>query len=196
MTEDERWQGWLVGFKSNDSRIIQEFWEQYGPMLHRVAEAHLADRLRQRVGAEDVVQSVCRTFFRRVQGGQLTLTDSETLWRLLCAITLTKVREQARYHSRQKRGMMQEVHAMPHPDDSNAAFDLAARGPSPHEAAAFADQFEQILGVLDEEERQIVDLKLQECTHDEVADRLGISERTVRRLFKRIQTKLARVIEV
>jgi len=56
-------------------------------------------------GPEDLVQSACRTFLRRAQIGQFRLADSEELWRLLCAITLTKVREQTRFHMRQKRGL-------------------------------------------------------------------------------------------
>jgi RNA polymerase sigma factor (sigma-70 family) len=165
-------------------------------MLHQIAAKHMTDRLARRVGPEDVVQSACRTFFRRVQVGQLQLNDSESLWRLLCAITLTKIREQARYHSRQKRGMNQEVPLAADPGNSSAlGFQPIAPGPSPVEEVAFTDQFEQLLGSLDEEERQIVDLKLQELTHEEVAQRLGISERTVRRLFKRIQSKLTRVFD-
>src|SRR5688572_16473353 len=109
MQDEQRWQKWILGFHNGDPEVLREFWDQYGPMLHQIASKHLADRLKRRVGPEDIVQSACRTFLRRVQGGQLQLDDSESLWRLLCAITLTKVREQARFHSRKKRGMDQEV---------------------------------------------------------------------------------------
>ncbi len=197
MLDDEaRWQELMAGFRTGDARLVQEFWNQYGPMLHRIADKHMGQNLQRRVGPEDVVQSACRTFFRRVQGGLLELTDGESLWRLLCAITLTKVREQARFHTRKKRGLNKEVHAAGSPDDSSPGdFGLAASEPTPAQAAEFADQFAQLLGVLDEEERKIVDLKLQEFTHEEVAAQLGISERTVRRLFKRIQAKFTRSLD-
>ena len=143
------------------------------------------------------MQSACRTFLRRAKGGEFQLEDSEGLWRLLCAITLTKIREQTRYHLRKKRGLDQELHAAALPgQDSVASFDIEAAGPTPAEAAEFADQFQQLLASLDEEERQIVDLKLQEFTHEEVAEKLACSERTVRRVIKRIQTRLARVFDV
>jgi RNA polymerase sigma-70 factor (ECF subfamily) len=193
---EDRWGRLIDGLRRGDPAVVREFWEQYGAMLHRVADRHLAEGMRRRVGPEDVVQSVCRTFFRRAQGNQFQLEDSEQLWRLLCAITLTKIREQTRYHLRQKRGLAQEQHAAPADDSSAAGFDLAAPGPSPAEAAEFADQFEQLLGSLDEEERQILDLKLQDCTHEEVAQRLGCSERTVRRVVKRLQSRLSRTFDV
>jgi RNA polymerase sigma factor (sigma-70 family) len=188
--EEDRWQRLIRGLRDGDRVIAQEFWDQYGELLHRVAEKHLAGGVRRRVGPEDVVQSACRTFLRRAQGGEFRLEDSEGLWRLLCAITLTKVREQTRFHLRQKRGLAQEERA----DDTN--FDARAPGPTPAEAAEFADQFQQLLAGLDDEERQIVDLKLQECTHDEVAERLGCSERTVRRVVKRVQARLARAFDL
>src|SRR5207253_4315479 len=110
--------------------------EQYGALLHRLADKHLPRGLRRRGGAEDVVQSACRTFLRRAQGGEFQLGDSEDLWRLLCAITLTKVREQARFHLRKKRGLDQEVG--PGPNDSASSFlQPVASGPSPLEAAEF-----------------------------------------------------------
>lgn len=191
----QRWDRLITGLRGGDPRVAHEFWNQYGQLLHDLADRHLAAGLRRRVGPEDVVQSACRTFLRRAQIGEFKLDDSEGLWRLLCAITLTKIREQARFHKRQKRGLDQEVHALGG-DSGDSGPDLAAPGPSPAEAAAFADQFQQILAALDEEERQIVDLKLQDYTHEEVADKLGCSERTVRRIVKRLQARLSRIFDL
>ena len=44
-------------------------------------------------------------------------------------------------------------------------------------------------------ERQVVVLKLEECTNEEIAERLGSSERTVRRILKRVQSQLTRALE-
>lgn len=195
MDEQENWERLVQGFRAGDQQIFQEFWNEYSPQLHKIAEKHLADKLRRRIGPEDVVQSACRTFFRRIQGGMLELSDSESLWRLLCAITLTKVREQARFHLRRKRGLDQEIQAASATDSSSEGFPFTAPGPSPAALAEFADQLQNLLASLDEEERQIVDLKLQEFTHEEVAQKLGLSERTVRRIFKRLQAKLARAFK-
>ncbi len=146
--------------------------------------------------AEDVVQSACRTFLRRAKIGEFELADAEGLWGLLCAITLTKVREQTRFHLRQKRGLDREVHPA---DDSQAGprlFQEVDHEPTPAEAAEFADQFAQLISGLDEEERQLVDYKLQQFTNEEIAARMQCSERTVRRILKRVQSALAQHFEV
>jgi RNA polymerase sigma-70 factor (ECF subfamily) len=194
--EEDRWERLIQGLRTGDRLVLQDFWDQYGPMLQRVAEKNLAEGMRRRLGPEDVVQSVCRTFFRRAHGGEFKLADTEELWRLLCAITLTKIREKTRFHLRKKRGLDQEQALAAGGDDSPMGWDPVAPGPTPAEAAEFSDQFQQMLAGLDEEEKQIVDLKLQDYTHDEVADKLGCSERTVRRVLKRVQGRLLKVFEL
>jgi RNA polymerase sigma factor (sigma-70 family) len=194
--EEDRWQQLIRGLREGDQRAAQAFWDQYGGLLEQVANKHLPGGLRRRVGPEDVVQSACRTFLRRAQGGEFQLEDSAGLWRLLCAITLTKIREQARFHLRKKRGLDQEANMQKVGEGSAAEFPFADAKPTPAEAAEFADQFQQLLGSLDEEERAIVDLKLQEFTHEEVAKQLGCSERTVRRVVKRVQERLTRVFDL
>jgi RNA polymerase sigma factor (sigma-70 family) len=153
--------------------------------------------LLRRLGPEDVVQSACRTFLRRARDGKFQFGGADNLWALLCAITLTKVREQARFHLRQKRGLDREEPFAADPQASSIiGFQPVAPGPSPDETAEFADQLQHLLASLDEEERQVVDLRLQEYTAAEIAERLGCSERTIRRILKRVQARLARVLEV
>ncbi len=192
--ENEDWRRLIDGLRAGDPRIEREFWDRHGEALHRLADRHLAGRLRARVEADDVVLSAYRTFLRRARVGEFQLPDSGSLWRLLCVITLTKVREQARFHMRQKRGIAQEVPLSPSVESNAGSLDPADPNPPPAEAVAFADQMQHLLGSLDEEERQIVEVKLEDLTNDEVAQRLGCSERTVRRILKRIESKLRRLL--
>jgi RNA polymerase sigma-70 factor, ECF subfamily len=193
---DEDWDRWIRGLREGSSLAAWEFCERYGEVLRRVADKRLSPGIRRRVEPEDVVQSACRTFLRRVQGGEFELRDGAALWHLLCAITLTKVREQTRFHLRQKRGVDHEVAGVLDPQDSTRGEPgPASPGPTPAEAVAIADQLQTILEGLDEEERQLVDLKLQDLTNDQVAARMGCSERTVRRLLKRLESRLVREFE-
>jgi RNA polymerase sigma factor (sigma-70 family) len=193
---DERWERLIRGLRDGDPVVVREFCDQYGALLERVAAKHLGGPLRRRVGPEDIAQSACRTFLRRARAGEFQLADGEGLWRLLCAITLDKVREQARFHRRQKRGLDREVEAATVAGmSSGTGFAATDPLPTPAEAAEFLDQFQRLLESLDEEQRRLVDLKLQGCTNEEAAERLGCSERTTRRLLKRVQARLERTFE-
>lgn len=183
---------WMIdGLRSGENAAIGAFIERYGRSLERVADKNIATQMGRRFGADDIVQSVCRTFVRRAQGGEFQLDDSESLWRLLCAITLTKVRENARFHLRQKRSLAQETHPSASADEERDVEALmgAVAGPGPGELAEFADTFASILGELDDEERRVIDMKLQQQENDEIAETLGCSERTVRRLLGRLQER-------
>jgi len=78
------------------------------------------------------------------------------------------------------------------PDDGGLA---AAKNPPVEVVIEFEDQLQQLLHGLDAEERQLVDLKLQQCTNEEVASQLGCSERTVRRMLKTVQSRLQRMLD-
>jgi len=188
MENDSDWHAWMVRLVEADSEAEQRFWDLYGERLQRLASQHLSSGLRRRVGAEDVVQSACRTFLRRVQDGQFEFSNAENLWRLLCAITLTKVRQQARFHGRQKRAINQERHLGTDQALSRVGYVISPE-PTPAESIEFADQLEQLLSLLDDEERAAVLLKLEENTNNEVAEQLRCSERTVRRIISRVQTR-------
>ncbi len=181
----------IAGLRGGDSVVLSEFWNHYGPLLTRIADRKLAAGMRRRFGPEDVVQSVCRTFFRRTKEGEFQFGSSDDLWRLLCAITLVKVREKTRFHLRQKRAVNAEV-AITSPTESGVDRSPEATDPTPAEEVEFADLMQAILGSLDDEERQILELKLQDLTQDQIAVQLSCSERTVRRILKRIQAKLER----
>ncbi len=61
----------------------------------------MAPDLAGRVDADDIVQSVFRTFFRRVAKGDYEVPDGEELWKLFLVIALNKVRTGRRSTSRQ-----------------------------------------------------------------------------------------------
>jgi RNA polymerase sigma factor (sigma-70 family) len=165
-------------------------------MLERLADRNLAQGLRRRFGPEDVVQSACRTFFRRAQAGEFEISDEDALWRLLCAITLTKLRQQVRFHGQQKRNVRDEKHL----DSINAQGrprtpQFAASGGAPEDAVEFADQMQALVGSLDEKEREVLELKLQELDNVQIAERLGCAERTVRRRLRRVEAALLAMLD-
>ena len=68
----------------------------------------LSERMRRRVEPEDVVQSVFRSFFLKAREERYSIERSGDLWKLLAAITLSKVRGQVEFHTAKKRGIYTE----------------------------------------------------------------------------------------
>lgn len=188
MEPQDTFAGMIEGLRAGDSRAEFGFWQRYGLLLEKLAQKHLHGEVLRRLGPEDVAQSACRTFLRRAQLGQFQVPDAASLWHLLCAITLSKAHEQVRFHRRKKRSVNSETAAFSsNPENDGPEFHLVDQTPGPDEAAAFSEQFRHLLAGLDPEERQIVELKLQDMANEEIARRLRTSERTIRRVLARLR---------
>ena len=186
--ENTDWKDLIQGLRDGDPVACNEFWNQYGSMLQNLAQKQLSERLQRRVGSDDVVQSACRTFFRRMSDGQFDLPDSDSLWRLMCAITVTKARRAARDNTRQKRGLQAEQYIDAATDESGG-FQIEGSSPVPAEEIELADQMEFLLARLSPQECQVFDLRMQNYTNPEIAATLKCSERTVRRITGQIKTR-------
>lgn len=187
---NREWDSYIAGLRSGNPDSCRKFWEQFGESLKRVSERYLSSRLKSRIEADDVVQSACRTFFRRANKGEFLLDDDSQLWRLLCAITVTKARSMARFHSREKRS----VHSEWSPTvDSSASQNLDQLPESkalPESGLILSEVFEATLKQFNSEEQQVIDMKLRDVENSEIAEALVCSERTVRRIVNRLQNAL------
>jgi RNA polymerase sigma-70 factor (ECF subfamily) len=179
------------GLIEGDNLAYAEFWEQYGKRLEGVVRSKFPMGLKRRLEPEDLVQSVCRSFFRRATGGQLEFSGDESLWRLLCAITLNKMKMKQRFHYAKRRRLTQESDvAIQSSDGDSDRFEPVGTGQSPDDAAMFAEQLEQVMNTLDATEQNVLQLKLDGFSNEEISGKLRRSDRTVRRILKRMQIKL------
>ena len=185
--EIDDWDDLLAGVRQGEPEACRRFWEAVSPLLERVAARHISPAMQRRIGPESIMLSACRTFFEHARQDEYDLPDSAALWRLLCAITVNKVRMKVRYHSTRKRDLGAEAHgdALPEP---------VANAPSAQEELEFSEHFAHLVGQFDEEEQQVIDFKLQGLDNGQVAERMKCSERTVRRLLNRLEERLGTML--
>ena len=141
--------------------------------------------IRQKIDAEDVVQSVFLSFFRENPADEFRMGTWNDLWSLLVTITVRKCHGQLRRFTRQKRSVNREQTL--DPSESSAMWEPIAREPTPGEAAALAETVESLLDRLDKRDRTIAELTLQGCSSGDIASRVGLSERSVFRKLKSIR---------
>src|SRR5262249_30885387 len=110
----------------------------------------------------------------------------DDLWRLLVVITVRKVLGQLARQGAQKRGGGQVVgeSALIGADaaEGGGLDRLAGHEPSPELAALVVDEYRRLReGLRTEALRQVLDLRLEGYTREEIAERLGCTERAVKR---------------
>jgi RNA polymerase sigma factor (sigma-70 family) len=160
---------------AGDEDAAQEVFQQYLERLTALARSRLSARLRSRIDPDDIVMSAYRSFFLRARRGEFRLAPGNDLWHLLVEITLHKLYRQAAYHAAQRRSYRREI---VNSEESPAA---RSREASPEMAAAVADELAAVMRDLTPDVRRILELRLQGCQIEEIAQSEGKSERTVRR---------------
>ena len=166
---------------------------------------------RQRIDPEEVVQSVFATYFRRMENGEYVFEDTDHLWYLLKKIAANKLRKRIEYECAGKRDVRLETPAedvlfeLPDPSQyrlfETAVNNLLNNVDSPiREIFEFqllgydvADAIANLLDGLSELHVEVLRLRLQGMTQNEIAEELSCGRTVVRNCLSRLQQRAGRV---
>lgn len=177
------------GLRTSDQRVAQQVCKRFTHRLLSLANRRLEYHVKRKVDADDVVQSVYRSFFRRCLTGDFDIEDWNGLWSLLSRIAVRKcIRHSKRMHAG-CRDISRETSIHGETDDA-APFELPDREPSPDEISAVRETLQLLLEDLPDTKRYIVELRLAGFTVAEVSDRVGRSERSVHRSLEQVRSRL------
>jgi DNA-directed RNA polymerase specialized sigma24 family protein len=181
---------------SPDARLREEaarrIWLQFSDRLLALVESRLDPRLRRRVGADDVVQSLFGSFIAASPGPNGPPRSREDLWRLLVHFALCKLSSVRDRHFARRRDVRREQ-GVPVAAGAGSASDrdLDAlrdfKAMTPANEAVARDEFERLLALLPEDLREVVVLRLAGYSNAEIGARIGRVERTVELKLKVIR---------
>jgi RNA polymerase sigma-70 factor (ECF subfamily) len=183
----------LAQLRRRDNAAAAAVFDRFRCRLIGLARQQLDARLRGKLDPEDVVQSVFRTVFRRLGDGQFELGDWDGLWGLLTCITVRKCGRWQEYFHTQARDVRRESPPPPPTEESSSGLEVLDREPAPEEVAMLAETVQQVLGGLDDRERQVVTLSLQGYAVAEVSGELGCTESKVYRVLRLVRRRLERL---
>jgi RNA polymerase sigma-70 factor, ECF subfamily len=175
--------------QNGDQGAMGVLYDRYFPRLSRWASGRLSPGARHLQETSDIVQEVLSQFFARVHGFQLR-HDGALMAYLRTAI-LNRIRDTSRRVAGRPEG-----HAATSLHDST----LESPSPTPFEtcvAAETAERYEEALGLLDEDERAAVILRVEMgYSNAEIAAALqSVSVDAGRMFTHRAILKLARVMK-
>jgi len=176
----------LKQFQAGQSDAATAIFDRYVERLIALARSRLGPKLKRRVDPEDIVQSAYRSFFVHAKNQEYRLARSGDLWRLLASVTLNKLHGQIEKQTAAKRSIDRES-----PGDFALA-DLKTHDPSVVEAIAVGEQLRLIVDGLSPDERFVLTSTLQGQCVERIAEAIGKSERTVRRLLHQARQQFER----
>jgi len=178
----------LRRFRDGQGDAATALYLRYAQRLQRLADSQTDPRIALQVDPEGIVQSVFRTFFRRVSDGHYDVIASDELWKLFLVIALNKIRNTAAHHRAAKRNPIGVASL-----DENM---LATVGEQDQQAlVALRLTIQEILQEVPEAQRRIVLLRIEGFEVQEIADQVGRSKRSVERLLQEFRNRLRAVIE-
>ncbi len=177
-----------------DDQAAQQIVERYFDPLMRAAAKKLGGAPRGAEDEEDVVINALDSFIRRARKqGFPQLKDRNNLWLLLLKITERKAINQRKRQLAQKRGGGQVVAEgalrRPHTEKGPGRLTyIPASDPTPQTYAEFNEQCQNLFASLGSDLlRTVARMKLEGHTNAEIAEELGVVERTVERKLKLIR---------
>jgi len=172
--------------QSGEAAAATELYSRYAARLRGLARTWIGGDLQPRFDADDVLQSVFRTFFRRAAAGQYHVPKGEELWGLLLVIALNKLRGLAAHHRAAKRSVR-----------STAAYELAEQRADPTEAEAgqiLRMLVAELLEELPPASARLVELRITGHSVDEIVAATQRSKRTVERVLQTFRARLQELI--
>jgi RNA polymerase sigma-70 factor (ECF subfamily) len=180
----------VARWRAGDQQAAAELFRRYANRLVALAKSRLSDKLAGRVDPEDVVQSVYRSFFSDTREGRYDLERGGDLWQLLVTITLHKLNDQVKHNTAGKRAVDRERNFGSEDSLLGMQGHVGSHKPSPLEAAALADELEELMAGLEPAHRRMLERRLQGYNLEEIATELECSQRTVIRVLERIKKRL------
>ncbi len=177
---------WIEELRAGESGAATHLWNRFYANLLRIARRRLNSSSRRVSDEEDLVSAAFESFFARMRKGQFpNLRGRAELWALLVTMTDRKAINCVRRHLSVKRGggrVRHESHFATIQEPDRDALLAAVEGsiPSPDRMAVMAELLER----LDDDLRQIVRLKRDGYTNEEIAQRVNRSVATIERRLR------------
>lgn len=160
-------------------RVFESVYAEFHSTVCSFAARLIGKRLRRRIDAEDIAQSVFRTFYRHNAAGECDFENTRALRSYLFKMTANKVHCQAQMHGAKKRDIGCEVEL----DGSGNASLVPVLDASPAESAALLDELRFLTRGFSQRDLMILQLCLEGHTTPDIAVFTRCSRWTVRRVL-------------
>jgi RNA polymerase sigma factor (sigma-70 family) len=175
----------LARIRDGDEDAARELLRRYEAKVRLVVRRQLPRLLRSRFDSQDFVQSIWGSFFRRITTSPTELDDTASLIGFLARAARNKVIDEYRRASGCKQDKRREE-SMWEGSEPRA---LADGSDTPIEVAEANEAFSRLRDLLPEDRRTVLDLKAEGLSTVEIAARLGLGERTVRRVIEDLRRR-------
>jgi RNA polymerase sigma-70 factor (ECF subfamily) len=187
MPEANRFDEFIRRIRAGDQEAATELVRRYEPAIRLEVRLNLLEPDLQRAfDSMDVCQSVMASFFVRAAAGQFDIEQPSDLMKILVMMAQRKLvsrvrKERAARRDQRRRAQLRED-------------DVPAADPSPSSWMAKKDLLQAVHAKLDDEERQLADLRGSGHSWPEIAEKLGGTAVQRRKQLTRALDRVSRAL--
>ena len=176
--------GLLDKLSSGDPGAAEQAFLAYEPYLRMVVRRQLPARLRPKFDSVDVVQSVWADLLDGFRSAGWRFSDAAHLRAFLVKVTQNRFIDRLRQHER-AREREQPLY------DGDAADAAFTSDPRPSQVAMAEELWQQMLALCPPAHHELLRLKREGLSLDEIASRTGLHPSSVRRILYDLARRLA-----
>jgi RNA polymerase sigma-70 factor (ECF subfamily) len=184
MRDDNDFTALIARAKAGEPGAIRDFLCRFEPEVRMMVRTRLPKKLRTQFDSLDFVQVVWQSFFADPRVDAASFENVEHLRGFLAGLVRNKVFEQHRRLTKtEKYNLSREERLYIRRGDRDVLREVVSPDPSPSAAAQAIERMAQLTAGLSQREVEVISLRRLGLTFDEIADRTGVNERTVRRII-------------
>ena len=177
--------------RSGDDSAISALLGQFEAEVRTMVRVRLPRSMRNQFDSMDFVQAVWTSVFAGKGEEAVPFDDPRHFRGYLAGVARNKVFEEHRRLTRTKKyDLAREERLYVRKGERDVPLEVPAREPSASEEFQVRDRLGQLTEGRPAEEAELVELKRQGRTFEEIAGRLGINERSVRRVIESIRKRM------
>jgi RNA polymerase sigma factor (sigma-70 family) len=177
--------------KLGDQAAFNQLLDRFENEVRMMVRGRLPKTLRGQFDSMDFVQAVWQSFFVDLRDSSQEFENARHLRKFLDGMARNKVFEQHRRLTKtEKYAVKREERLYVRRGDREVERELVARGPSPSETVQAGERLAQLTAGRPPREVEVITLRYQGLTLEEIAARTGICERTARRIIESARARM------
>ncbi len=188
---DEDFADLMARAKAGDPSAIRDFLVRFEPEVRMMVRARLPKKLRSQFDSLDFVQAVWQSFFSDMAQDTPDFLKVEHVHGFLAGVVRNKVYEQHRKLTRSaKYDISREERLYIRRGDRDVPREVISPDPSPSQAAQASDRLAQLTEGRSASEVKMITLRREGLTYEEIAVRMGVDEKAVRRTIESARARM------
>ena len=173
-----------------DEAAVAALLVRFEPEVRTMVRVRLPRILRNQLDSMDIVQAIWTSVFAG-KPDDVRFADVGQFRGFLAGVVRNKVYEEHRRRTRTKKyDLGREERLYVRKGERDVVREVVAPDPTPSEEVQAEDRLGQLIQGRTPEEVQVVELRRQGLTFEEIGQRLRIGERTVRRVIESIRERM------